>query len=223
MNEESDLNRYELWAVWTSRCWRCGEDVKVALNTAGWDFNPFSDYGEMWVKTADSNEDLLRSFGVKRELRYSKTINDTYMANVCPHCGILQGDWFVQEEFLDVMYAPRGDFRLILIRDGRVADFLPTIDEFETKYWKFFLYRILRGLERCEACGCYISGYPEMFEEYRKYPEGRAILEGYGEIRELVEHHVSYKENRTIKICPACHAKIHHTNDPKYDRFRPKD
>jgi uncharacterized paraquat-inducible protein A len=131
------------------------------------------------------------------------------MANVCPYCGALQGDWFIRDELLEIAYTPPKDFKLFLIKNGSVFDVLSTIEEFKDKYWKFFLYRSLETLGRCEVCRCYISFYPEMFEEYKKYPEAREILEKYGEIRKLVRHHISYKEDKTIDVCSNCHVKIH--------------
>jgi hypothetical protein len=219
---QENQSGYELWAVWATKCWKCGKSVKVAIDTDGCSFNPFDHYEEPW-KGAGDNEDILKSFGVNRELRYSKTAGTTYMANVCPYCGALQGDWFIRDELLEIAYTPPKDFKLFLIKNGSVFDVLSTIEEFKDKYWKFFLYRSLETLGRCEVCRCYISFYPEMFEEYKKYPEAREILEKYGEIRKLVRHHISYKEDKTIDVCSNCHVKIHQSGSSEYIKFRPKD
>jgi hypothetical protein len=39
----------------------------------------------------------------------------------------------------------------------------------------------------------------------------------------LIEHHISYEPEKKILVCPACHNKIHHSNDPAYTQYRPKD
>jgi len=35
-------------------------------------------------------------------------------------------------------------------------------------------------------------------------------------------HHISYKEDITIIVCSSCHAKIHHSKDPKYTKYQPE-
>jgi len=165
----------------------------------------------------------LNIFGVKIELRYSKTVEDKYMANVCPYCNSIQGDWFIHEEAMGFVDNLPEDFKLILIDNGKIVDTLSSVEEFESKYWRFFLDEYLRSLERCYICGCYISYAPKEAEEYRKYEGAGEILDKYGEIRQLVMHHISYKDNITIDVCPTCHAKIHHSKDPKYAKFRPVD
>ena len=217
------MHRYELWAVWGSKCWKCGKPITVAMDTAGFAFNPFADIGEPWRKSMDENTmRALKLFGVKMELRYSKMAGVEYMANVCPHCNIIQGELFLGDEFLGVV-DQRGDFKLLLFDNGEIVDTLSSVEEFETKYWRFFLDEYLRSLERCYICGCYISYAPKKAEEYRKYEGAGEILDKYGEIRQLVMHHISYRDNITIDICPVCHAKIHHSKDSKYAKFRPVD
>ena len=172
------------------------------------------------------DENTMRAFnifGVKIELRYSKTVEDKYMANVCPYCNSIQGDWFIHEEAMGFVDNLPEDFKLILIDNGKIVDTLSSVEEFESKYWRFFLDEYLRSLERCYICGCYISYAPKEAEEYRKYEGAGEILDKYGEIRQLVMHHISYKDNITIDVCPTCHAKIHHSKDPKYAKFRPVD
>jgi len=125
----------ELWAIWGSKCWKCEGEIVAAMNTAGLAFNPYTESGEMWSdKISESSLKILERFGVKIELKYSKTLENKYMANVCPSCGAIQGDWFINEEFLDIMYDPPADFKLLLIDNGELVDTLHTIDEFEVKY-----------------------------------------------------------------------------------------
>lgn len=39
------------------------------------------------------------------------------------------------------------------------------------------------------------------------------LHEKYEEVKPEVEHHISYDPERTITICPSCHAKIHHSSE----------
>jgi hypothetical protein len=128
---------YELWAIWYRNCWKCGNTIKVALNTEGWSFNPFGEIGILWAKTINERiRKALKQFGVKLELRYSKTINDEYIANVCPYCNAIQGEWFIREDFLDLLYGTRQDFKLILFKNGKIIDTFSCIEEFQNKYVK---------------------------------------------------------------------------------------
>jgi hypothetical protein len=189
------------------------------MDTWTWSFNPF-------LFDSRRNENTIRTlnmFCVKMELRYSKTAKDEYMANVCPFCNAMQGDCFIREEFLDVIYDPPEDFKLVLIHQGKIVDTLSTLEEFESKYWEFYLNNDLERLKQCHVCKCYISDTPEFIEKYQNYERAKAILKEYGEIRKLVRHHISYKDNITIDICPLCHAKVHHSRDPEYAEFKPID
>lgn len=38
-----------------------------------------------------------------------------------------------------------------------------------------------------------------------------------------IVHHLNYDPEKTILVCASCHAKIHHSNNPKYDVFLPND
>jgi len=81
-------HKYELWAVWGSECWKCKRLITVAMDTAGWSFNPFADIGETWNKSIDENTiRALNIFGIKMELRYSKTVENEldveYLIGIC--------------------------------------------------------------------------------------------------------------------------------------------
>jgi len=224
---ENFLEEYQLWAMWETHCWVCGQKIKVAMDTETWSFNPFgSSLRSMWLEdTDDKIESALKTLGVKRELRFSKTMETSYIANVCPHCGALQGDWFIHEEFTDKMlYDPDESFRLLLFKDGVLVDKIPSVEEFTKKYWKMFLFSDLALLEKCPICGSYMADDPKVFKKYlEEHPESKEILERFGKIRRKVRHHINYKENKVIFICNSCHAKIHHSQDPKYYRFHPMD
>jgi ribosome-binding protein aMBF1 (putative translation factor) len=42
-----------------------------------------------------------------------------------------------------------------------------------------------------------------------------------GKDGKVVNHHINYKENKTIKVCPTCHRRIH--TNPKYSALKPVD
>jgi predicted HD phosphohydrolase len=210
--------------VWDSKCWKCNNRITVAKDTAGWSFNPFADIGEMWSNSVNENTiRILNKFNVKMELRYSKMANCEYMANVCPYCNNIQGDFFINDEIGDFIYDPTEYFKLVLMHQGNIVDILSSLEEFKSKYWEFYLNNYLESLEQCHICKCYISYTPERIKEYRKNEKAKPILKEYGEIRKRVRHHISYKDNIIIDICPVCHAKVHHSRDPKYVKFRPVD
>jgi DNA-directed RNA polymerase subunit N (RpoN/RPB10) len=196
------VSRYEFWVVFTTECWKCGKPIKVATGNRQWS-----------EKTDRRIEKVLESFGVKRELRYSKTINRVYIANVCPYCNAIQGDWFLHFE-PDVV---KKDKKYIIFRNGEVNDIFSSYKKFKEKYWK------LLSLRRCEICGCYIDE-DQSFEKFvDEHPEVREVLgEALCFRRKAVEHHIDYEKDITIFICTDCHAKIHHSNDQEYAKFRPR-
>jgi len=218
--------KYQLWAIWETHCWHCGQKIKVAaeINTEGFNPSNFMD-GAMWSKSEDDKiESTLKALGANRKLKFSKTINDSYLANVCPYCDALQGDWFVQDEVVDQLCSPDESFKILLFKDSILIDTLPSVEKFKQKYWKMFLYENLSFLKKCKVCGCYITDDPSIFEEYlKKYPESNEILAPYGKIKKEIIHHLNYAKNITISVCDFCHAKIHHSEDPEYFRFHPVD
>lgn len=38
----------------------------------------------------------------------------------------------------------------------------------------------------------------------------------------LTEHHVCYDPEEIILVCPSCHQKIHHSNEPQFEIYKPK-
>jgi len=131
---------YQLWALWKTKCWKCGKDISVAINTAGFSFNPFQEWGgedTTWTTKTDKRiEEVLRKLGVKRELRYSKTVESCYIANVCPYCGVIQGDWYLNEELIDFCSSENfpSTFKLLLFKNGKLIKEYLTISQFARDY-----------------------------------------------------------------------------------------
>lgn len=38
-----------------------------------------------------------------------------------------------------------------------------------------------------------------------------------------IPHHIQYNPEIKMTVCAQCHGKIHHSNDPEYEPYRPKD
>lgn len=76
-------------------CWSCGRDILVF---AWSEFGPW-EHEEPPAGRPETVQEC-----------YSDTIDQTYWGNTCPHCGKLQGDWFLY-------HAPGGPFRGDLVRD----------------------------------------------------------------------------------------------------------
>jgi hypothetical protein len=79
----------ELVIVNTS-CYRCGRPIKICYVLLNRNF--------IGPGVLDKNEiDFAKSKGVLLEMRFSKTTNEKYLANVCPNCKAFIGDFFIHE------------------------------------------------------------------------------------------------------------------------------
>ena len=69
-------------------CWKCDQNINVAVG--------YKD-GHDLMQDYFTNEELkfARDNGVMLERRFSNTIKAKYLANVCPHCDSIQGNWFL--------------------------------------------------------------------------------------------------------------------------------
>lgn len=74
----------------------------------------------------------------------------------------------------------------------------------------------LAELPRCEICGALIEdGGASLFFTLEGFPEvAKSIKKGY-------EHHVTYGDDNTIRVCSGCHAKIHRSE--AYPALKPKE
>ncbi|MGC8757805.1 MAG: competence protein CoiA family protein [Caldisericaceae bacterium] len=79
--------------ITTAECWKCGFPYKAAWITTGNDvgiaYGP-EGFSEREIKIAAEK-------GVIIEERYSKTMDEKYNANICPHCGSFMGKFFIHE------------------------------------------------------------------------------------------------------------------------------
>ncbi len=74
-------------------CWKCGNMMTVAMMFAA-DKRIFSpiDFNEEELEIA-------KTLGANIKKRYSKTVNDTYLANVCEHCNAFVGDFYLHDYY----------------------------------------------------------------------------------------------------------------------------
>ncbi|MDR0556733.1 MAG: hypothetical protein LBG43_02525 [Treponema sp.] len=64
------------------------------------------DYGFITPSEFNENEiNFAKSKGVLLEMRYSRTANERYLANICPDCRAFVGDWFLFDDYIiEYMY-----------------------------------------------------------------------------------------------------------------------
>lgn len=109
----STLKLYELAAefirqrginvyCWERCCWKCGKSTPVYSYYLSYELEELDEYfgsfppvglGDLtWV------DQLLAREIPTIQMRYSHTVNASYMANTCVHCGALQGHNYVVED-----------------------------------------------------------------------------------------------------------------------------
>ena len=78
-------------------CWNCEETVNVAAGS--------KDHAPMTQALFTREErDFAHRHGVLLDRRYSHTVKSRYLANVCPKCDHMQGDWFIYfDPYRDVL------------------------------------------------------------------------------------------------------------------------
>ena len=120
------------FALWDRKCWKCGSCIRVALNVSGWSFVPEDSEGSLWDdEIPDDVLKILRSLGAVMEKRHSKEGGMAYYGNICPYCGALQGDFYLNEELLEYAYDenPKNNLLIVEIKDGKVVRTFRSIPE----------------------------------------------------------------------------------------------
>ena len=77
-------------AIYEKECWKCKRNMKLAMIISS----------KMILYPEDFNEDdikLTQLLGVTIKKQYSKTINESYLANTCNHCNAFIGDFYMHE------------------------------------------------------------------------------------------------------------------------------
>lgn len=83
-------------------CWKCSGAVKIMLFFNPEIENEFREgipiISDLAYNKPESLIPFAKDHGVLLESRFSKQINEKYVAHICPHCKMLQGDNFVVED-----------------------------------------------------------------------------------------------------------------------------
>ena len=69
-------------------CWKCGQNVKVAVGSKDGSDLEQDDFTDEELAFAKTN-------GVTLERRFSGTMRARYLANICTQCDQIQGNWFL--------------------------------------------------------------------------------------------------------------------------------
>jgi len=176
---------------WRMTCWKCGRETPVvwrATVSRGWDKERRGiaiEDNEQWYQDVEPRKSFLikasKIFPFVRRV-YSRTLERFVYGNCCIHCGAYQGNYYVSEDFSDILwYGEWGEW-----------------DEI----WRKPERKRLKAKEAVQYFG---------EERVKEYDEGV----------KLHTHHISYNPEITIKVCPACHNRIHHTD--KYPHLKPLD
>ncbi|MHB1811727.1 MAG: hypothetical protein ACYCPR_04855 [Thermoplasmataceae archaeon] len=89
--------------------------------------------------------------------------------------------------------------------------------ECETIAAEQYFSGIIAKSKKCEICG--IRELDPYDIEFTKY----LLRNDVAYVPNLVVHHTSYFPELGIEICKSCHSKIHHSNDPKLNNYKPPD
>lgn len=76
-----------------AECWKCGKSMKMALVLLKGDLFGPEGFDEKQLE-------LARSKGVLINMQYSKTTQESYLANTCPTCDAFMGEFFIHD-YLD--------------------------------------------------------------------------------------------------------------------------
>lgn len=187
--------------AFTNDCWKCGEAIELIKPAQ--ESLDFEIIGEAVIDADLGN--------VQRT--YSRTQESETIANVCPKCKSLQGNFYVTNDFISHANWG-GEFEVITTLQVQLI---------------------------CRGCGTEIDDFPMFCKSCQVDRQERSIQQRQQRIRKhgeachvceerflvLLTHHTSYYPEETVDVCGSCHAKIHRQpgfrDDLKPDRSRPKD
>ena len=73
-------------------CWKCGKEMKIAMLTSNNEILSPAKFNSKEI-------DIASTLGANIKNSYSKTVRDTYLANVCKHCNAFVGDFYMYEYY----------------------------------------------------------------------------------------------------------------------------
>jgi ssDNA-binding Zn-finger/Zn-ribbon topoisomerase 1 len=93
--------------AWEKACWKCGKNTKVYSYYLNYDLAEADDYfehlGNIGLGDIGSVDKYLSDKYSTINVRFSKTVNGSYMANTCEYCRALQGRNYVVEDPHEIM------------------------------------------------------------------------------------------------------------------------
>jgi hypothetical protein len=100
------MERLDLWVI-EGPCHKCQRIMKVASVQ-----NAMSEYGPSYAPEEFTRAEikLARGLGCLLKVKYSHTRREKYLANTCPHCEALAGDFYLNREY--VQPARDGELRV---------------------------------------------------------------------------------------------------------------
>jgi hypothetical protein len=91
-----DLKEIKIYK-WKNKCWKCKKETP----RVSYAFSYFYDYHIGEIEKLDKV--LIQEYPFITKI-YSNTRREMVIANECIHCGALQGNWFIMEEILELVY-----------------------------------------------------------------------------------------------------------------------
>lgn len=115
----SALNEIPIFK-WSKKCWKCGKETPVV----SYDFAAGYNYHIGDIEKLDTA--LMEKYSFVEQV-FSKTMGCMVIANICIHCGSLQGNWFIGEDLLEMPYGVDMNelIDLVLPNNLEAADLLP--------------------------------------------------------------------------------------------------
>jgi hypothetical protein len=80
---------------WIKKCWKCGKATPVVTYD-------FMDFGGYLIGSIEKLDFFLQQNYPFVKTKYSNTMEEDVIGNVCIHCDELQGNWFVSKDFMEM-------------------------------------------------------------------------------------------------------------------------
>lgn len=77
-------------------CWKCHRPMNLAMLDA-------EGFALGTSRMDESQARVARTKGVRLEQRYSRAAGECYLANVCPHCGVMTGEFHLHDYWYDMV------------------------------------------------------------------------------------------------------------------------
>lgn len=93
--------------AWDKVCWKCGKNTKVYSYYLNYDLSELDDYFENFGNVGLGDlafiDKLLAAKYINIGTRFSKTVEESYIANTCEHCKALQGKNYIVDDPHEIM------------------------------------------------------------------------------------------------------------------------